>query len=632
MGFNKSFRISIFLILTILSSSVFWLNDSFLNNRVKDKIRYRRYGYLIISIFIFFLFEAFPMALDFYGDSLYLKRDTNFIIKEWDSRLVVELFTPQVFNTKTGVLTYFEMSNFFGWLTQTNGTEVARILGAFWGGVYCFVWLSFVNRYIKILGWRILLFAMGLLSPLVLVFMGHYETYYYSYVMIMIWVSSLGLYFKNRKRIWLFVLPFLFVLLLKTHITNWLFFPSFLFVYLYHFKNTSFFKPIAKIDGVIKSWNSEYSGFFSIKGGFIYMILPFFIILLYAYFFIYQNHDGPRMFSKDEFEDTLFLPLYTIEAYPLNKYNLFGFSHIWDYLQLIFSWSGGVILVLFSLIFFFKKKINWKEPFILIITISGIMFLITYFMLNPLLSMPTDWDLFSTPGIIFMMLVVVLVSQLENQLPVKFFFGGVMSFIVLNFLVLYIHTDGSRLAKRMEHVSSRVYKTYWIGSSTNIINVGDLQKDEHMRKAFYERTIKKLKPFAADHDKEYANILMFSGLNLKKLNNKLAAVTHFEEAVKYAPILGKNLFHSCVTHFELGNFKQSYKYVNELVRLRYPPFDKTLKMGVHISLAATEYQSAADYAVTYLNRFDKHPTILEVENRLRTGDRIHSLIDLFAKE
>lgn len=631
-SFGKIGGLLIILIAIFVSFSGYWLKSDYLNSSVKNpKTKDLRIPFLILATFIGFLFYAFPMVTDFYGDSMFIMEDTDFIIKDYDNRLISELFTPHILDTKTGVKTYFEMSNFFGWLTQTNGTVVARVLGAIFGGLFAYIWLLFVARYIKVLGWRLILSFLGIVSPLVIVFMGHYETYYYSYTAILMWISCLGLYFKNQRKIWLYVLPVLFVILVKTHITNWLFFPSLVFVYLYHFKEKGIYKPIRMIDALIGKVMKNYKGFFSFKGMLFYVFIPFLVVLLYAYFFIYENHNGPRMFSEEAFENTLFLPLYTDEKPPLDHYNLFSFTHFWDYWQLTFSWSGGVLFLLISFFTFLRKKINWKQPLLLILLTSSILFFVAYFVLNPLLSMPIDWDLFATPGLLFLPLTVIVVSQLQTKINVNYFVGPLTSFALLAGLMVFIHLNPDLLAKKMSPLSQHVFKTYWIGSSTNFINVANLIDDNQEQLDYYNQINKEMKPFAVKgNDKEYANILFKEGMLLKKtFQNNKEAVKVFEEAYEYSPLLGKNLFNLTTTYFELGNYKKAHQYVKDLVYIKYPPYERTLRIGVHISLAAKEYQSAANYAVTYLNRFKNNPTIVEVEQRLRTGGHIETLIELF---
>ena len=105
-----------------------------------------------------------------------------------------------------------------------------------------------------------------------------------------------------------------------------------------------------------------------------------------------------------------------------------------------------------------------------------------------------------------------------------------------------------------------------------------------------------------------------------------------EQARSYSPKLGKNTYHLCIAYFESGALEKAYKEALKLAEMKYPPYARTLKMAIHISLAAEEYQSAANYAVTYLNRWQDDPVIAEVEQRLRTGDRIPTLIQLFGKK
>lgn len=63
--------------------------------------------------------------------------------------------------------------------------------------------------------------------------------------------------------------------------------------------------------------------------------------------------------------------------------------------------------------------------------------------------------------------------------------------------------------------------------------------------------------------------------------------------------------------------------------MKYQPFERTVRMAIHASLAAENYQRAADFSVTYLNRWPDHEVISEIEYRLRNGQEIEKLIRLF---
>lgn len=609
-----------FALAAALFSTPFWWKQelAFLPSLPNEKKRQKNLIFLGIAAFLAFVYSQLPMATDLYGDAMYIREAVDLRIPEWNDRLLAELLQPDWLNSKAGLRTFYEVNNFLTWLSGMNGVEVARIIGFVLGGVFALLWMKMVDLHLKSSGWKWLFIVVGLTTPLTQVFMGHYETYMYSYVAIMIWMSALGIYFKTESKRWFWALPFLFLLVLQTHITNWLLFPTLGLAVAWHFREKlPFFK-----------------GLFSWSKFRFYYFLPALLLLAAAYFFIFANHDGPRKFSKEDFEDTLFLPLYTNEPAPYDRYNLFGLSHLTDYFNLMLLWSSAALLLLIPPLTFLRKKVKWNQPLILITGASSLLFFIVFFILNPLLGPGIDWDLFATPGMVILPFLVFTYSSIEGEIKLKHLAGPVLALCLMGTSFILVNAHPDLLAKRMHHQGRWDFKTYWIGCSTHLLAEADLAPSPEEGQKRRLTAIEDLQSYAAPgNDTEYAGLLFAEGVYLRKeLQQPNKALEYFEQARSYSPRLGKNLYYLSLSYFEKGDFAAAYQSVVPLIKLKYQPYQKTLKMGIHLSLAAREYQAAANYAVTYLNRWQDDPTIAEVEQRLRNGDRIESIVDLFGKK
>ena len=589
---------------------------------------------LILSFIAVELYYQFPIAADYYGDAYFIRQAVDIEIREWDNRLLSGLLIPELMNTKTGLKTYYAINNFLTWLLGMNGADVSRVFSAVMGGVYVFIWLKFTGMHFQKPGWKWLFGAVGLSTPLMVVFMGHYETYFLSYTGILVWMAVLGIYFKTKSVKWLIALPFVFIIVLQTHITNWLLFPSMIIAVLWHFNEKKKIPPFANVESKIEKILPSYSGILSWKGIIVWFLVPAAIVGFVAYFFIYANHDGPRLFSKEEFENTLFLPLYTDEPAPYDRYNLFSPAHLLDYLNLMFMWGGAALMLLFPALTFLRRKIQWDRPVILASGLSVVLFFTAFFFLNPLLGPATDWDLFATPGIVVMAFLVFIYSGLENELRLRDFAGPVLGLVLLGSTFLFINNSPELLSKHLDHVGRHNFKTYWIGCSTLITGGTRIAGDADTQTEKLESIIQDLEPYAVlGNDKEYANLLVEQGRNYRNFyDDDATALGYFEWATEYSPLLGRNIYYLAITQFELGNTEKALEYARKLVEMKYQPYKRTLKIALHIALAASEYQDAANYAVTYLNRWQDDEIIAEIEERLRTGDRIDSLVELFDRE
>ena len=602
--------------LGLIAGPFWWKTDSLETEKPFFARPTRKYLTLgLMGIGVGGLCLAFPIALDFYGDAFFVKQAVEITIPNWDARLLTELLKPNLLDTKSGLVTFYELNNFFTWLFGVQGEQVTPVMEAVLGALFAFIWLSFIDRQLKQRGWKLVWAGVGLTAPFMAAFMGHYETYFLSYTAILIWFSALERYFKSQKMGWLIALPFLFLLAVQCHITNWLLFPGLVFVYAYHFREkASLLKRALTPAGVS-----------------ILILLPALVVGLIAYVFIWGNHDGPRQFSTEDFEDTLFLPLWTAEPPPLDRYNLFSGAHILDYFNLMLFWSGGLALLLVPPLTFLRKRVPWNNPLLLISMTTFVLYFGVFFVLNPLLGASQDWDLFIAPGLVLLPTLVFVYTHLEKELSLRTIAGPVLGICLLGLSFLMVNAMPEPLSQRYELIGRRNFKTYWIGTSSVLISSIQMTGTPSTAQEKLLTIIDELKPYAVQgNDKEYANLLYEAGIyHRNNQPDNAQALKFFEMAYPYAPQLGINLYQLTVTHFEEDHFQEAYFYGDQLAKLRYPPYKKTLKIAIHVSLAAKEYQSAANYAVTYLNRWQDDPVIEEVEFRLRTGDRIEDLGNLF---
>lgn len=574
---------------------------------------------------------ALPMALDRYGDAIYIRQAVDISISTWDPRLLTELLEPDFFNSKSGLRTFYQINNFFTWLFGVNGTRVTPIIQAVCLVATGFIWLRFTKLHVFNSVIRMALNAALFTAPFIAAYLGHYETYFLSYTSIIAWFSLIGICLKTKSAKWHIALVILFPITLQCHITNWLLLPSLVMTLFSLYPNSFVFGLKNWIDKFLSKklpWYMEGLSWSSIS---ITVILPFILVLGYAYFIVWGNHDGPRQFGKEEFENALFLPIYTDEPAPYDRYSLFSFSHFTDYLNLMLMWSPALLLLAGLAATSYRKLINWKNPQVIISGSTFLMFFVLYFLLNPLLGASIDWDLFIAPGIILFPVTAFLFSGIKEESIPTNLLGTALALSVLTASFHFVNANLSSVSERIETLGKWNFKTYWIGSSTHLLTKAQTLETSTQKIERVQSLIKELEPYSVSgNDKEYANLYLESGLiQRKETKNLQAALNHFNSAAEFSPRLGRNLFYKCITEFELGLNQEAYNTSKALVEMRYPPYDRTLRIGIHISLATGQFQSAADYAVAYLKLWPDDPVISEIERRLGTGDRIDTLIELF---
>lgn len=558
----------------------------------------------------------FPIPEDYFGDAVFVKPAIDFEIPEWDDRLAEGFTDIRIFYTKNGLRTFYELNNYFTWLLGLNGTIVARIFQSVFSFFFVGLWLGICRMLFHASrGWFWLFAVVGVTSPLLGCFMGHYEYYFLTYTAMLGWFYLLTLYFFKEKKWVLFILPIAFVLLLLTHITCWLLSPTLVLPYL--LLGQKKFGPISKL--------TSKKGMWALFGG------TFLMGLCIAYFGIYENYNGPRQYSMDEFENSLFLPLYTDEPAPLDRYNLFSFSHFLDYFNLTLMWAGGVTL-LWILVFLIKADgVDNQETFYRLMILQTVIYLVAFFMFNPLLSAMLDWDLFVLPALVFLPAVMIGIRVDRSNFRPAHFAGPIIGLSLLGASFFPVHASNDKLAQRYNVICIQHFKTYWHGCSTCLRGSVEMMTDNSAdEKKAMLNIINELHPYAIQgHDLEYSGLLHHLGLLHKRTGETDRAYGWFTEAHSYSQDYGSNLFQLSVVCFELGRYDEAFNYVTRLVELNYEPVQRSIRMAIHISLAAKEYQAAANYSVMYLNRWPDDADIQEVEYRLRNGISIDTIVDLF---
>ena len=140
--------------------------------------------------------------------------------------------------------------------------------------------------------------------------------------------------------------------------------------------------------------------------------IPICFVGAFLYFFVFQDYKDPRLLQDFRDIDRLFLPLLS-PAPPLDRYNLFSINHIFDYFNIMMLWSPPALFLLVIIGLFYRKQINWKTPQIVITGLTFLLFTTFLFMINPLFSMPMDWDLFSLPAPILLIFVLALLKDVQ---------------------------------------------------------------------------------------------------------------------------------------------------------------------------------------------------------------------------
>lgn len=628
----------------------------------------------VIFILLFgFLFLKLPLVNDFYGNSRGFIPILNDQIKSLPENLFSQLFSLE-FKPGQGrdsVKLIIDLISFgFG----VSIKQAFILLNTFFGLLYVTIWLYAVSKYIRSLLGKITWSLIGLTSPLLLIYFGHIETYAPVYLPLLIWlVVFLKQVETKQKRplIWLFLILLigfkfhtLFILLLPALLVSTFrtFFPD--------FKPEVFrFKRIITI-----------------------IFIPILCFGILAYFFIFNDHVDPRTLQNFEDIDRLFLPLFS-PASPLDKYNLFSWNHILDYINIFFLWSPAILLSIILAIYYWRYfKEDSMEINMLVLT--ALIFLAFLFAINPLFSMPMDWDLFMFPVPVLLALGLVSFSKISPQLENHSFILSSCALSILCIPAFMVLTTKEANSHRVEKVGIHIYKTYYEHASTYILYALNESNSLEEFLSREDKVIKQLEPFALKgNDKQYADLLLDQAINTFQIEkNPLLARKIFLQSIEYSspdprfssfihqvnqelnlaeypsidrqtaenytdkgkaflkdskdyakalelftlasyynPLDKRNTLFRLEALFSLKQFKAAYHEALKLIELKHLDDKKAQRIAIHTALEAELYSNAQMHCEKILNQYPDDSFTKEIHSRLINRDRVKELKLLFRR-
>lgn len=575
------------------------------------------YIYLILSLSIGLLMYFFPMVFDYYGEAVKLQGFLNIVPESIPPGTNEALFSFSL-SPWAGQNTILSIVTYIAFWTECSYQNAFYLLNAFTGGLFAFLWFCFIDYYFQRNSTRFILQIAGLASPFLLLFFGHIEIYGPVLLFNLFWLITLIIYLKRRKPAYILILGLLLLLCLKMHAIALLFLPAFILIVLDYYK---------------KSIKTEIN-FFTWRTSSVYVLLPVFLIGAFVYFFVFKDHVDERQlqYTVAEF-DRIFLPLVSPEP-PLDKYNLLSGNHIFDYFNEMFLWSPGILFLLFAAVIFTRKKINFNQPEIVLTGISLILFVSLFFVVNPLLSMQMDWDLFVMPVPALLVFGAVVFKQTENDLTKAMVSGIIVALGILSLPIFVVHNSEERLANRTEKTGMYIYKTYyeWSGQTLELAwkHVKENKEEFKNRRI---AVIDRLKPFAIPgKDYEMARIIANEAMfETRGNNNPAEGLKLARESKYYFTSYNKGLLYELESLFLLEKYSEAYHVGLKLFDIGYPSREKALRILIHCALEAEMYQEAFVKSENYIKEFNAEDKLIQtVFSRLKSNDNIGELKYLFS--
>ncbi|MCR9172526.1 MAG: hypothetical protein NXI10_08550 [bacterium] len=529
------------------------------------------------------LFYQLPIFKDVYGDSLKIIPSTEFIVTEFTAKNKEMVTSFDLTNLKLGTDTTLGIIAWLSFTKEMQLGEAFRLYATVCGAGYVFFMLLTAFKIAKDSQQRLLFALLAIGTPITLNFCGHIEVYApVLFLLAAFWYAMIRFLesptWKNGAIVFILCL-----LNAKFHVSGLLTFLAFAVALIVLFQRNK---------GKELSWRKFGAAALGI----------FFTIGFSIYAFVTKSIFGTRSYTEENLTDAIFLPIKASDPAPLDRYNLFSWSHLFDYFNMAFGWSAIAIVVVGTALIFKRKSIDWNKPLVMISGLAFVFYFLTFFVLNPLLSMQTDWDLMSIPAVTLIVFAIAIISSVKEEKEevrsfTSYLLAPAVGLSLIATMGIFVNANQDSLSKRIFSMGKYSYKTYWVGASTPITEAIKLQESNEDKFKMLESAINELEPYAVyGNDIEYAALLNMMG-NYHRDVNKDYNEAHkwYLESEKADKHLLENIRCLTYTHLIREEYEQANKYVNNLVFNKYPDEVTALRLGIRLSIEVGEYDRAKQY-------------------------------------
>ena len=145
--------------------------------------------------------------------------------------------------------------------------------------------------------------------------------------------------------------------------------------------------------------------------------------------------------------------------------------------------------------------------------------------------------------------------------------------------------------------------------------------------------IEDIKPYALEGKDRQFNQLLVNCANIAyRLNHDPGkGVYYYLEAEKYGPMRPADAYNMMYAHLDLQEYPEAQARARLLLTVNYPSREQALLHTIWTSLEAKDYPMAAQFAEVYLKETPKATKMVDVIRRIREGDRVEELVEMFRK-
>jgi len=468
-----------------------------------------RFFPIVVGLVGFMAFYFFPIQTEVYGD-------TRTILRHWTDNTTLPPLTLlsdfNIFRTDAALTQILVRTT--AHVFNLSIENAFRLVSAISGGLCLALWTSFISVAFGRTRWANLLLIAALGAGANQIFFGHVETYAFAFLCCMVLLISAYLAIEGRISLWLVAIAF--VVALKAHSIAICFAPALLFI---------------STCRLVPRFRSHPPGWRWTLG---VIVAPTLLIAAVMYLFYFKSFASPYTGTRTGTAQT-FLPV--LASGGFRDYSLFSLAHLLDLANVLLMVGTPTLLVILGLLVFHRRAIDWGRPQVIFASLALIFPLLFLLAVNPLLSMPRDWDLYALLGAPLLIFLAAIVGTLDERMEAdpRTLAGSALAFSVFSVAFFALNATPSMLRPRLEQVGEHIFMTYHTNASYLILTAHGMDPDTTASLARREETIRRLEPKILGEDAEYTHLVATLASLYRERGQRKEAVYWSERAAALAP-------------------------------------------------------------------------------------------------
>lgn len=508
----------------------------------------RRRTQIALALLFGLIFVLFPVATELYGDAWeFLKRKLykhTEIQPEW----INEIFSINLLDPKNQLKFTANIIKVAAVLLNIEFATILAYLSSICGAWFMYIWMRFflplTNGSIS----KVLVIFIGAFSGYSLVFYSHVELYSIQFLGLLAFFYQLYIFYysdNSLKRI--FYIGLLLLLNIKLHSSGILLAPCLALVIIEKY----FWKERASTRRTALYFTS---------------IIVFGALFFIYYYFLHTDNYRIHHFTGNYELVRVFLPLQS-DPGQHGDYGILSWNHFLDFANLVLMWSIPLLVLFIIMLTKFKRIFSeLGDRYLIIMFFYSFVYLVFFFTINPIWSIPRDFDLLSIPAIPVSIVSILFFAKYNKSN--KSFVIALLIIQIIGLSTIIVSTNEDMASQRVHNMGIRTYKTYY-DESANLINRNLTNAAENDEELFIlqKMTYKQMKGIH-DYESDFELSLFPSmvGNHYFRRKEYKFALKHFIETYELWQYTAAYYYDLAKTYLILEDYDMAYEFSQAYIK------------------------------------------------------------------